>query len=802
MKLLRKNGIAAACLFLIAALLAGLFLMQASATAADDQEKELLGTLSASYEASGPGTISSGEGDSGGKSYGSYQLSSAYDKPKHFFEWCQKSDDTYYQSIGNRLHDAYYTNGAGYGPVFDAEWKALAAENAAGFEQAQRNYIKLSYYDPVVRQLEANIPGFFVSNYSIALRNVIWSRSVQHGSGGAVELITDAFNDLGGFANQSEAELINAIYELSGYVRPRTSSDSYYMSGSTAEKYGVSGMVLHYYRGNSGDVQLGVYIRLRINEPADAQQMLADYGYTDAPLDEAGYQFSPVGNTNLAITIQNGSLVLNAPGSAETYRLYLTYYASGCYTIATADGSLRLTADSSGRVTLAAPSTSNNQMWKLARYNSGFSVQNRGTSQYLSASSTSAGGQIRCSSTAMQWQTIKDGASWSLDGASYPTYSTNLQVGNSNFPFLGTLRCTYPIQTVKVQVLNASGKDAFTPATASGINSTSYDLSRLDSKVAFSRLGAGAYTMVLTATSSAPKDNTYVLESPFYVSDGDYLLTFDAQGGTSTQASRRVAAGQVYGTLPTASKDGYVFVGWFTDPTGGSQVTENMTAPAKNQTLYARYEKALTYRFVNYDGTVISSGQLTSGQKIPAPTVTPAKPADGSYYYVFTGWQGYTEGMTISADVTFTAQFEAKPLDVLPEMTTDVYTISGSYLRAIPLGTKVSTVLDNLVPNEFITISKGSAKVTDVAATGMTVTYAPGGETQQTLTLVVTGDVNGDGKCTITDLVQIQSYLLNKQTFSDAALQAADLNGDGKCTITDLVQVQSYLLGRLSITPR
>ena len=132
MKLLRKNGVAAVCLFLVAALLAGLFLMQASATAADDQEKELLGTLSASYEASGPGTISSGNGDAGGKSYGSFQLSSANGKPKDFFEWCQKSDDTYYQSIGNRLHDAYYTNGAGYGPVFDAEWKALAAENAAG----------------------------------------------------------------------------------------------------------------------------------------------------------------------------------------------------------------------------------------------------------------------------------------------------------------------------------------------------------------------------------------------------------------------------------------------------------------------------------------------------------------------------------------------------------------------------------------------------------------------------------------------------------------------------------------------
>ena len=88
MKKTRKARRAAFCLLLALLLLAGMVSSQTGATtAADEQEKELLGTLSKKYEASSPGTISSGNGDAGGKSYGSYQFSSASDIPKSFFEW-------------------------------------------------------------------------------------------------------------------------------------------------------------------------------------------------------------------------------------------------------------------------------------------------------------------------------------------------------------------------------------------------------------------------------------------------------------------------------------------------------------------------------------------------------------------------------------------------------------------------------------------------------------------------------------------------------------------------------------------
>ena len=326
MKTMRRGTSILLCLALLVAAIPVILPVFTSATAADDQEEQLLGTLSQRFEASGPGVISSGSGDAGGKSYGAYQFSSRSDIPRAFFRWCQSSSDTYYRSIGNRLSAAYDADG-GYGSNFDATWRALANEDSDGFLRVQRNYVRRSYYDPIVRSIESAVPGFDMDNYSIALRNVFWSRAVQHGvggssgfsssdgRGGATGVIMRAFDALGGFANQPEAQLIEAIYNESGAVR-EPQSDSYgVMTGPTADKYGVTGKVLKYYDGNSGDVQLGVYARLRINEPAKAQVMLADYGFKDATVGEGVYQLRSSANSNLTATPGSSGLTLNAVGS-------------------------------------------------------------------------------------------------------------------------------------------------------------------------------------------------------------------------------------------------------------------------------------------------------------------------------------------------------------------------------------------------------------------------------------------------------------------------------------------------------
>lgn len=67
-------------------------------------------------------------------------------------------------------------------------------------------------------------------------------------------------------------------------------------------------------------------------------------------------------------------------------------------------------------------------------------------------------------------------------------------------------------------------------------------------------------------------------------------VTFDANGGSVSPASMTATSGAAYGTLPTPTRSGYAFVGWFTASAGGVQVTASDTVSrAYDHTLYAQW---------------------------------------------------------------------------------------------------------------------------------------------------------------------------------------------------------------------
>ena len=782
------------CCCLLAGLAAAVVLPMISATMADDLEEGMLGKLSERYESNGnPGAIAVVSGDPGGKSYGLYMFSSLAGTPKAFFKWCQASSNAYYQGIGNTLSEVYYYGTPGYGPMFDQAWLDLAADNPDGFGMAQRDYVRADFYDRYASALAADVPGFDVANYSIALRNVLWSRAIQHGVGGAERVFTRAMEALGGFANQPESELINAIYAESGRL---TDDASTKMSGPSARRYGVEGKSLAYYTGCSGDIQLGVYIRLRINEPANAQAMLAEYGYGDAPVGEGSYIISPADKEKLAITAGESGLTINTRSGDDPQQFRLTYYASGYYTVSNGDSGLRLTA-SDGGVAMAQPSADKAQMWAAIPLNSGFALQNRATGQYLSAASFSAGDKVTVSDEAAQWQLVPGDANWSLTGASYPTYASGLQVGSSTFPFRGILRSNYPITKVRAEVQDATGKTMFY-AEAKPMT-LYYDLGRMDDKMTFGRLGSGAYTLLITASDTS--GGHFELKEPFFVSGDTYTVYFNANGGSCDVTSRTFVPGQVLGDLPVPTKAGKAFVGWYDGD--GNLFTEASITPAHDLTLTAHYATLYTYTFYNYDGkTVVATGQLKRGDPIPLPK-DPSRPATDSSYYTFSGWKGYSSGMVMpESDISFIATYQEHPVEKFTEMVaTGDYQLKDGYLRVIPAGTTAKAILATLTPEKYITIHKGSETVTGTVGTGMTVDFAPDGKVIQTAVIVVTGDVNGDGAVTLTDMVQIRAHLLGRSSLKGAAAQAADLNGDGQMTLTDFVQSLSAVLGRSKIKP-
>ena len=75
-----------------------------------------------------------------------------------------------------------------------------------------------------------------------------------------------------------------------------------------------------------------------------------------------------------------------------------------------------------------------------------------------------------------------------------------------------------------------------------------------------------------------------------------YTITFDANGGSVSTKSKTVTYNSTYGTLPTPTRDGYKFLGWYTGPTGGTVVTSSATVTTTySQILYAHWESNVKY---------------------------------------------------------------------------------------------------------------------------------------------------------------------------------------------------------------
>ncbi|MDR0850998.1 MAG: InlB B-repeat-containing protein [Clostridiales Family XIII bacterium] len=131
-----------------------------------------------------------------------------------------------------------------------------------------------------------------------------------------------------------------------------------------------------------------------------------------------------------------------------------------------------------------------------------------------------------------------------------------------------------------------------------------------------------------------------------------YTISFNPNGGSVSEVSRPVEQGKAVGTLPTATRAGYVFDGWYTAATGGSKVSPATTVTA-DATYYAHWIEAKKYvvSFNANGGTVSEPSRSVEENKaigtLPTPTRTD---------YAFDGWfTAATGGTAISAATTVTA---------------------------------------------------------------------------------------------------------------------------------------------------
>ncbi len=169
------------------------------------------------------------------------------------------------------------------------------------------------------------------------------------------------------------------------------------------------------------------------------------------------------------------------------------------------------------------------------------------------------------------------------------------------------------------------------------------------------------------------------------VEDASFKVTFNANGGNVTEASRKVSEGETVGNLPTPTRKGYKFLGWYTAQSGGTKATAE-TVVKKDMELFALWVAAWTV-------TLNANGGQFGSQGAACPTSTEtvmvqkgkaigslgenALPIPTREGYTFAGWWTKKSGgvkittkTKVTKDVTYYAHWTVKKFKVAATVNT------------------------------------------------------------------------------------------------------------------------------------
>ncbi len=117
---------------------------------------------------------------------------------------------------------------------------------------------------------------------------------------------------------------------------------------------------------------------------------------------------------------------------------------------------------------------------------------------------------------------------------------------------------------------------------------------------------ASGYVFSAWSSASGTISSNITLSASFVKT---YTVTFNPNGGSVTPTSKTVVSGSTYGDLPTPSKSGYSFDGWYTAVSGGTKIVSTTTVSiSADQTLYAHWSS--------------SPGPTPPGPTPPTPVIT------------------------------------------------------------------------------------------------------------------------------------------------------------------------------------
>ena len=179
----------------------------------------------------------------------------------------------------------------------------------------------------------------------------------------------------------------------------------------------------------------------------------------------------------------------------------------------------------------------------------------------------------------------------------------------------------------------------------------------------------------ISSTTTVTSDVTYYAH--WTATKRSYTATFNGNGGGTPSPSTITKEYNVaLGTLPTCTRTGYTFLGWYTASSGGTKISTT-TVVTKDITYYAQWSiNSYTLTFNPNGGTVTPTSKDLEYNSAYGTLPTPTRASDAQYTYTFAGWYTAATGGT---QVTAATKMAAKDTTVYAHWTSNTRSYTVSY---------------------------------------------------------------------------------------------------------------------------
>lgn len=150
-----------------------------------------------------------------------------------------------------------------------------------------------------------------------------------------------------------------------------------------------------------------------------------------------------------------------------------------------------------------------------------------------------------------------------------------------------------------------------------------------------------------------------------------------------------------------------------------------------------------------------------------------------------------------AVDVPDTSTPTTMPISTI--VTSSGYKYSANYITGISVGSTVNDVknaIESIAGTNTVVIKNSNNDVVNdgIIGTGFQV-IINNSQNEETLKVIINGDISGDGIINALDLLQVQKSILGTYTLSDVYALAGDTSDDGVINALDLLQIQKHILG-------